>query len=243
MSSKKSWGLFFALFLCFSLLAPSLANIFAVFAPTVALTDPDETVIIIDAGHGGIDGGATGKSGVLEKDLNLAIAAQLAAFCRLLGATVIETRTADISLASPDAKKGHVKQSDLENRVAIAQKYENAIFVSIHMNTFPQEKYHGLQVWYSQNDQSSKPLADTLQNNVRTHLQQDNHRKTKSATSSIYILRHLHCPAVLIECGFLSNPLECAALENEQAQKKLALVLAGALMEFKKIQSGTCAIP
>lgn len=243
MSFKKLWGLFFILFLCFSLLAPSLANFFAVSAPTVAIVDPDEPVIIIDAGHGGIDGGATGKSGVLEKELNLAIAKEVAAFCRLLGATVIETRTADISLASPDAKKGHVKQSDLENRVVIAKKYENVIFVSIHMNTFPEEKYHGLQVWYSQNDQSSKMLADTLQNDVRTHLQQDNQRKTKAATSSIYILRHLDCPAVLIECGFLSNPEECATLENEGAQKRLALVLAGALMKFKKMPSSTCTIP
>ncbi|MBE6580016.1 MAG: N-acetylmuramoyl-L-alanine amidase CwlD [Ruminococcaceae bacterium] len=235
MSFKKLWSLFLALFLCFSLLAPSLARFFTATAPTVTIADPSDVVIIIDAGHGGIDGGTTGKSGVLEKDLNLAIAAHLASFCRLLGATVIETRTADISLASPDAKKGHVKQSDLENRVALAKKYENAIFVSIHMNAFPEEKYHGLQVWYSQNHQSSKVLADMLQNDVREQLQNDNHRKTKAATGSIYILRHLDCPAVLIECGFLSNPLECATLESEQAQKRLALVLAGALMRFKKI--------
>ena len=234
MSTKKSWLVFVVLFVCFSLLAAPVSEMLFATVTTAADDTVQQPVIIIDAGHGGIDGGATGISGALEKDLNLAIAARVAAYCRLLGATVIETRQADVSLAAPDAKKGHVKQSDLQNRVVIAEGYENAIFVSIHMNTFPQEKYRGLQVWYSPHHASSKLLADTIQQNVKSTLQPQNNRKTKAATSSIYVLQKLNCPAVLIECGFLSNRAECALLESEQYQKELALTLAGAVLNFEK---------
>ena len=242
MSYKKQWISFFTLFFCFALLLPTLTR---GFTPPTALSSAAkeaETVVILDAGHGGIDGGATGVSGVLEKDLNLKIARQLAAYLRLLGVTVIETRQKDVSLASPDATHGHVKQSDLENRVKLAEEYLDAVFISIHMNTFPEASCQGLQVWYSENHQDSKILAESVQGEVKRLLQPSNHRKIKAATGSIYVLRQLHCPAILIECGFLSNAAECEVLESELAQKRMALVIAGALTSFKKMPNGTCAI-
>ena len=243
MSYNKQWLSFFALLLLFALLLPMLCQgLTAPLTASVTATVP-ETVIIVDAGHGGIDGGATGVDGVQEKDLNLKIARQLAVYLRLLGATVVETREKDVSLASPDAVHGHVKQSDLENRVRLAEGYSDAIFISIHMNTFPEASCHGLQVWYSENHQGSKTLANGVQRAVKEGLQQDNNRKIKAATNGIYVLRHLSCPAILIECGFLSNAAECQALESEQMQKKLAIVMANAIINFKKMPNGTCAMP
>ena len=214
-----------------------LALLGAGFSPLFAPTGTAEAVnggeaaptVIIDAGHGGIDGGATGVNGVAEKDLNLAVARQLAAYCRLMGYTVIETRTEDRSLADENAKKGHVKQSDLENRLKIARAHPEALFISIHMNTFPGEACRGLQVWYSENHEASLQLAHAVQSHVKETLQPTNNRKVKAATSSIYILRHIECPAILIECGFLTNEEECRLLSCESYQKQLALTLAAAI--------------
>lgn len=230
---------FFSLFVCLglllSLLFQHLEN--SITLPT-SQTKERSPVIVLDAGHGGEDGGATGVNGILEKDLNLSLTNALAALLRGAGYTVVQTRTEDRLLYDANAKKGHKKQSDLENRLKIAEKYENAVFISIHMNTFPQESCQGMQVWYSQNDASSKVLADALQSRVRSLLQPQNNRRTKAATSSIYLLKKAKCPAVLVECGFLSNAEECALLSEPSYRQKLALVLFDAIC--LNLERGTC---
>ena len=225
------WIYFFTLFLCCSLLFSSLFHTFEQRQTALTATEEESTlpVIIIDAGHGGEDGGATGTNGVLEKDLNLAVSEMLAALFRGAGYTVIQTRTEDRLLYSEGTKKGHKKQSDLENRVKYTEQYPSSILVSIHMNTFPTADCEGVQVWYSQNDERSALLAKQIQDTVKAHLQPSNHRRTKAATSSIYLLRHAKTPAVLVECGFLSTPTECARLCDKTYQKKLALVLFDAI--------------
>ena len=227
------WIYFFALFLCCGVLFSSLFYGFEhrQSALVSTSTEADSPVIIIDAGHGGEDGGATGANGVLEKELNLIVSCMLADFLRGAGYTVIRTRTEDKLLYDEGTPKGHKKQGDLENRVKYTAQYPNSILVSIHMNTFPLDTCEGVQVWYSQNDERSAALAKQIQDGVREHLQPSNNRKIKAATSSIYLLRHAKTPAVLVECGFLSTPSECEQLCDTAYQQKLALTLFDAICE------------
>ena len=164
--------------------------------------------IVIDAGHGGEDGGAIGINGGYEKDVNLAVALILRDILTEKGLNVIMTRSEDILLYDKDSDyEGHKKEQDLLNRRKIAETYEDPIFISIHMNSFPIEKYNGLQVYYSKNTPSSMELANKIQTNARQHLQIPNKRTTKPS-DGIYLLDRLKCTAVLVECGFLSNPEE-----------------------------------
>lgn len=194
--------------------------------------EPSPTVVI-DAGHGGEDCGAVGVSGVFEKELNYKIATYLSAELRSAGCEVIETRTKDALLYDPaTVEKGHKKLTDLSSRLAIASATPGAIAVSIHMNSFPSPSSHGLQVWYSPGQAGAKDLAEKIQRNVTEQLQPDNHRKVKASTGSIYLLDRAENPTVLIECGFLTNPEECARLESTAYQKELSFVIFGAIMEY-----------
>jgi len=190
-------------------------------------------VVIIDAGHGGEDGGAVGKNGVFEKELNLLIASDLRDMLRANGINVIMTREEDVMLYDKNADyKGRKKMLDLAARLKIAESYEDCIFVSIHMNSFPQEKYSGLQVYYSGNSPNSLTLADKIQLSVREHLQKDNSRKTKKASGNIFLLDRIQSPAVLIECGFLSNPEECCMLCSEEYRRKLTMSIFCGINEY-----------
>jgi N-acetylmuramoyl-L-alanine amidase len=186
--------------------------------------------VVIDAGHGGRDGGAVAEDGTLEKHLNLEVAMKLKALLESADIRVVMTRETDIELASPDSP--HKKADDLKARVQLAQKYQNAIFVSIHMNRFPVEKYRGLQVYYSENHENSILLAQTVQSVAEEALRNTNGRKVKPAGDSIYVMANLEIPAVLVECGFLSNLEETALLKTENYQKKLAVCLFASLIRY-----------
>ena len=189
----------------------------------------DKITVIIDAGHGGRDGGASTESGVLEKDLNLAVALKLRALLSELDVNVVMTRETDVMLA--DENSAHKKRDDLAARLKLAREQENCIFVSIHMNKFPVEKYSGLQVYYSKNNAESLLLAEAIQQKACEFLRKGNARTVKAADSSIYILHHIEVPAVLVECGFLSNPEEAALLQTESYRNKLAAVIFAAVAE------------
>ncbi|MEE0969321.1 MAG: N-acetylmuramoyl-L-alanine amidase [Clostridia bacterium] len=189
--------------------------------------------VIIDAGHGGEDGGTEGKNGVKEKDLNLDIAFKLRDILKAYGMNVILTRSEDILLYDRNVDyKGHKKSLDLKARLDIAKSVPDSIFVSIHMNAYPSDKYSGLQVWYSKNDTGSKLLADTVQSLIRERLQNENNRKIKAADSSIYLLDRAVSPSVLVECGFLSNPAECEKLSDENYRRSVAFVISMAIMSY-----------
>ena len=189
-----------------------------------------KVTIIIDAGHGGMDGGTQSRDGILEKDINLAVANKLYELCRLAGIDCRMTRTDDNMLVSDDIKQKR-KMHDLKNRAAITSEYENPIFVSIHMNSYPDSRYSGLQVWYSKNDERSRSFASYVQSYAAGYLDPANTRVIKPATSAIYLLDRLTVPAILIECGFLSNPDESARLATDDYQTKLALVIFTALCD------------
>lgn len=188
--------------------------------------------VVVDAGHGGEDGGAASASGTLEKDLNLAIAKNLQTLLSASGFQVVMTRESDVSLADPLDTIRERKTSDIHNRLKLIQQQGDCIFLSIHQNHFSQAKYHGTQVFYSKNTAESKTLAEAIRVRVVSQLQNDNDRETKAATNAIYLLWHAEVPAVLVECGFLSNPEEAAKLEREEYQQKLALAISCGIADF-----------
>lgn len=199
----------------------------------VAVAPPSYTTVIIDAGHGGEDGGATSAAGLVEKDVNLEIATVLRDLLQANGINVIMTREDDRLLYDRNVDyKGRKKKLDLAARLAVANSTPDAVFVSIHMNSFTDPRYSGLQVWYSPNDPVSLSLADMIQQENKEQLQNENTRKTKAATSAIHLLHNAQCPAVLVECGFLSNPEEAARFEGSEYRQKVAFVLFSAITEF-----------
>lgn len=188
--------------------------------------------VIIDPGHGGEDGGAVGNDiGLIEKEVNLSIAKELSAIFGFVEIPVELTRTEDILLCNEDKISGK-KLSDLRNRVSIAESFDNPVFISIHQNKFPLEKYNGLQVYYSKNNDDSLFLAETIQNKAKCCLQKENNRKVKSAGRNIYVLNNLNCPAVLVECGFLSNNREEALLNTQEHRRKIAFVIFSSIMDY-----------
>lgn len=191
------------------------------------------STVIIDAGHGGEDGGASSASGLVEKDVNLEIAHILADMLRANGVDVIMTREDDRLLYDRNTNyQGRKKKLDLAARLAIADGTTDAIFISIHMNSFTDPRYSGLQVWYSPNNADSCALAELIQAENSQTLQPHNTRKTKAATSAIHILHNAKCPAVLVECGFLSNPDEAELFETHNYRQKVAFMLFCSITEF-----------
>lgn len=220
--------LIFAGLLAGSALSQGEGAFFAVFSG-VNTAPQKKITVVIDAGHGGMDGGAVSDGGITEKDINLSLAKRLRELFALSEVDVVMTREDDIMLC--DGESRHKKRDDLENRVKMAKSYENAVFVSIHMNKFPVEKYSGLQVYYSRAHEASKRIAESVQAKTALTLQPENTRKIKPADSSIYVLDNLDIPAVLIECGFLSNRREAALLSDGEYQEKLACIIFASVSE------------
>ena len=188
-------------------------------------------VIVIDAGHGGEDPGAIGVSGVYEKDLNLEISMILGEMLKEKGYTVLYTRTEDKMLYAPEENvKGMRKISDLKNRCSIVNSYDDAILISIHMNTYGASKYSGLQV-YTRDDSASLSLATSIQNSVREILQPQNKRTVKQG-KNLYLLENSDCTAVLVECGFLSNKAECEKLSEKEYQKQLCFSIVCGIINY-----------
>jgi len=184
--------------------------------------------LVLDAGHGGEDGGAVSLTGVPESQLNLAIVRKLRDVLGLYGVDPILLREEDISLHDPDAGTlREKKRSDLKNRVAAIEAVEGGTLLSIHQNTYTSSRYSGSHVFYAPTD-GSRALAEHFQSSIKAALQPDNERAVKQIPDSVYIMNHVTCPAVLVECGFLTNPEEEALLRNEDYQRRLAAVLASA---------------
>ena len=184
---------------------------------------------VIDPGHGGEDGGAVAEDGTTEKELNLQVSGALNLLLELNGCKTVMTRETDTLLYDKygdlDNYKGQKKIYDLKNRVRIAKEQENPIYIGIHMNKFPEKKYSGLQVYYSKNNEKSKLFAQNVQKNTHTYVQNSNNRSPKRADSSIYVLDSLDCPAILVECGFMSNDRELALLKTESYRRNIAAMI------------------
>lgn len=195
-------------------------------------------IIIIDAGHGGFDGGASTEGGVPEKDINLSISLYLRDFLKLFGFRTVLTRETDASVEDEGLSTiRQKKKSDIHNRMSLMEKYDNCVFLSIHQNFFEEEKYSGLQVFYSKNfSETSSALADKIQSEAVNLLQPQNTRKIKECGTSVYLIYNAKAPACLIECGFLSNKQEAQKLLTEEYQKQVAYCIAVAVYDYYKIK-------
>jgi len=188
--------------------------------------------VILDAGHGGEDVGTVSKDGTYEKDLNMQMTTKIGQMLSAQGYTVIYTRESDALLYTEEENvKGLRKISDLKHRTEIANSHQDALFISIHMNSFTSETCEGLQVYFGLQNEMSMHLASSIQNAVVRDLQPNNQRKIKEG-KDIYVLENTKIEAVLIECGFLSNPYECEKLKTEEYQKKLSFAIVCGIVEY-----------
>ena len=189
--------------------------------------------VIIDAGHGGEDGGTQSSDGTLEKDINLQISLRLEKLLNIMGYNTVMIRSEDklIYSGNPATTRAR-KVSDLNNRLDIADAYTDAIFVSIHQNYFTESKYSGAQVFYSPNNENSKLLAENIQCSIISLIQADNQRQIKKSGSEIFLLDRIEMPAVMVECGFMSNPSEALMLRDDNYQKKTALAIADGINKY-----------
>lgn len=191
-----------------------------------------DKIILIDPGHGGIDGGAKSKNGTIEKDINLAIGLKLRAYLEKKGYKIFMTRADDTGLYEKGKTLREKKDEDLGNRVKLKESTKCNIFVSIHQNMFPQSKYYGAQTWYA-SDEESKKLGELIQNTLVEKIDKNNKRVAKSAGDDYRILRDkLGVPSVIVECGFLSNPNEEALLKTDEYQQKLADTVGHAIDKY-----------
>lgn len=197
----------------------------------------DKKIILIDPGHGGIDGGAQSKNGTLEKNINLNISLKLRQILEKENFKVVMTREEDRGLYTDSGKTRKKKIEDLSNRCKMKEESNCNMFVSIHLNMFPQSKYYGSQVWYSSNEESQK-LAHIIQENFRTDLKDDSKRVEKAAGNSYKILRcGKDIPSVIVECGFLSNSSDESKLKSEAYQQRIAESLCNSIKLYYSSES------
>ncbi len=228
MEAVRKYGKYYVLIIvCFTLAALAAAGLSQKAIPVYG--KGSGCLVVLDPGHGGEDGGAVSVTGIQEKIINLDISLRLRELLQLCGIQTVMTREEDRATYDEGcASIAQKKASDLKNRAKMLHELPGAILLSIHQNHFPEEKYSGAQVFFNAAPESA-PLAKEIQEALRCGLSQDNHRQCK-ASSGVYLMEHIQNPAVLIECGFLSNRKEEALLRTEDYQKKLACAICAGLL-------------
>ena len=194
---------------------------------------PQLPVIVLDAGHGGIDSGCLSVTGTEEKDINLSILLKLRDMLTATGFKVEVTRDTDRSIHDTGVTGlGNQKKSDMKNRLDIINSQENAVFLSIHQNQFTDSQYYGAQMFYPADSAESERLAQIIQNSFVEYLQPDNRREIKPVGDEIYLLDNSKWPSVMAECGFLSNAEEAAKLESDEYQSQVAFTLFKSICDY-----------
>ena len=197
---------------------------------TLAENQTIHNYVVIDAGHGGVDGGAVSCTGAYESNINLEIALELNDLMHLLGIRTVMIRETDRSVYTNGETIAAKKVSDIKERVRIVNTTPNAILLSIHQNNFRDSRYSGTQVFYNAHPDSAD-LAEKLQSSFRDNLNPTNKRPIKRS-SGVYLMEHTNCPGVLVECGFLSNPEEEAKLRNHTYQKKICCIIGTTISQY-----------
>lgn len=227
----KKWQVYAVVLVISLLLAVLTVN--AVRSPVIKNMPVSQKVIVVDAGHGGLDGGATSKDGFLEKNINLSIAKYLKEYLEQSGAKVIMTRSDDVSLHKNDSDTvKNKKRSDLIARRNLANSSGGDAFISIHINYFQQSKYKGAQVFYETKNSSSITLAECIQKEMIDILDKNNNRTIAKIASNKILYQDLKIPSVLVECGFLSNPDEAKLLSTKEYQKKTAYSIYMGILDY-----------
>lgn len=197
---------------------------------TFAENTKQNTTVVIDAGHGGVDGGAVSRTGINESHINLQIALKLNDLMHLLGHHTVMIRDTDRSVYTEGTTIAAKKISDIKERVRIVNTTPNAVLVSIHQNHYHDSRYSGAQVFYNTHP-NGKALAEKLQSQMREVLCPSNKRPVKQV-SGVYLMEHINCVGVLIECGFLSNPAEESKLRDSRYQNAVCCVIASAISQY-----------
>jgi len=188
--------------------------------------------VILDAGHGGMDGGAVSTDGICEAPITLSIAQKTQHLMLFCGTNALMTRNDDLSLNyREDASVRENKNADLTARLELSRQYPSSPFLSIHLNQFSQAKYAGAQVFYGANGQA---LAESLQDSLKAVLDPENTRNCKPAPEGVFLMKNITAPAVIIECGFLSNPEECANLQQDSYQTRIALAIVSGFENYNR---------
>lgn len=194
--------------------------------------DKKVPVVIVDAGHGEPDGGAVGANGTLEKDINLDIARKLQEVLEGKGIKVIMTRTGDFGLfQNNDASIREKKREDMNTRLSIMKKSGADIFISIHMNSFSSSKTSGLHVFYAKNHEEVKSLAENIQDRISKITGAKTHT-VKTADKNLFLMKNPPLPAILVECGFISNPEEEKKLNDADYRSRIAWAIAEAVEKY-----------
>lgn len=231
MIKTKRATIIIALILCVTFIA--LVGVPDKITDIVSANAENAPKIILDAGHGGFDGGAVALDGTVEKDINLKICLTLAEFLRFSGYDVIMTRSGDNSTDNIDSDKiASRKKSDLKNRLELMNENPDAVFVSIHLNKFTTSTASGSQVFYSGAKEESQVLGEKIQSAIVKLLQPENTRVNKKATTSTYLLYNATVPAVLVECGFLSNANDLQKLKDEVYQREMAFSIFCGITQY-----------
>lgn len=234
VKNKKLLGILSVIALCFMCISVINVNNAVTTYRELDKKATGEKIILIDAGHGGIDGGASSKDGTPEKDINLNIGILLGANLKSMGYKVEFTRTEDVGLYTEGKSVREKKIEDLGNRVKLKEETNCDMFVSIHLNTFPESSCKGAQVWYS-NFEGSSDLGMLVQSSLKERLDPSNKREAKAAGTQYKVLRDKDMmPGIIVECGFLSNPEECEMLKREDYQVRIADAIAEAINKYFK---------
>ena len=217
----------------FSFKIPNDSNNINQTIQTVSLPVSGRTVIV-DAGHGTPDEGASSNNGVTEAEINLQIALKLQNLLEQSGCIVILTRSDENEIYDVESNTIREKKiSDMKNRVKIGNESSSDIFVSIHLNKIEQSKYSGWQTFYKPGNDDSKKLATTIQNNLNDAIQKEN-KRTPAALSTVYLMKNVEIPITIVECGFLSNKKKKKLLQTEEYQEKLAWGIYNGINEYFK---------
>ncbi|MCL2036360.1 MAG: N-acetylmuramoyl-L-alanine amidase [Oscillospiraceae bacterium] len=205
--------------------------------PTSITGGDSRMTIILDAGHGGMDGGAVGVNGELEKNINLAIVKNLQQMLEFSGYNVILTRSEDRSMHTEGVTGiRNQKVSDMENRKAVIDEHsESSLFLSIHQNRFSNPDFTGAQMFYTEINPENSKMAQILQNSF-AELQVGNEREIKIIDNELYLFKSTTQPAVLIECGFLSNAEESARLNDPDYQRKVTFTIYKGIIQYLENQ-------
>ena len=188
------------------------------------------STLVIDPGHGGIDGGAIGADGTRESDINLAVALKLRAMAELYGQENLLIRQDDRTLCDTEEYSEH---RDLECRTELTAAELNPVYISIHQNDFPTGQASGVQVIYAAGE-GSEAFGTIMHQNLIAALYPKSRRVAEPATRKLYILSHLTCPAILVECGFVSNPIDLENLKRPAYQTSLAAIMMGSYLQFQQ---------
>ncbi len=212
----------------------SICAVFALVAAQIQYFSSDHVSTknvsyIIDAGHGIPDGGAVGKDGTTEQELNLSIALKLSKRLEKMGISNVLTRSDENSIFQEGETIHEKKVSDIKQRIKIANDYGSVPLISIHMNTFPDQSVKGIQVFYSSKNEQSMDLAQKMQTALNENFQPKKPRVIKPIPNNIYLFSHIDNPSIIIECGFISNDDELKLLKDNRYQENLADTIAAVL--------------